>query len=158
MDLLSRVADIASIIGLAASGLASFFASSAAKAAREAKREVRIGGAAERLRELNQAASELLDYIQAQRFEAAAVRARDLYSGIGSARQRWIRFLDSDAAAALDDAQARVGKISKALAMADAPPAGAAREKLVNYCLAAIQLLSKESNRILARVEQESEK
>jgi|HubBroStandDraft_3_1064219.scaffolds.fasta_scaffold2601568_1 hypothetical protein len=61
---------------------------SARNVATEARRAVRSTNAAEALKDLNQSASELLDFIQNDRAQAAAIRARDLFSQIGAGRMR----------------------------------------------------------------------
>ena len=128
---------------------------SARNAATEAKRLVRTTNAAEALKELNQSASELLDFIQNDRQQAAAVRARDLFSQIGAGRMRWRRFLDDDEA--LDTAQEKVGKISLGLTASDEQSEPEVKKKMLTYCHAIIKVLSDESSKIIANIEQAEE-
>lgn len=128
---------------------------SARNAATEARRLVRTTNAAEALKELNQSASELLDFIQNDRQQAAAIRARDLFSQIGAGRMRWRRFLDDDKE--LGAAQEKVRKISLGLTANNEQAEPEVKQKLLTYCHAIIKVLSDESSKIIANVEQTEE-
>ncbi len=105
------------------------------------------------MKDLNHSASELLAFIQADSYQAAGVRARDLFSQIRSARGRWERFLAPEALNNLDEAQARVKKISKSLMSADATVSEDAKRKLMDYGHFVIGILSDESSKIVAVIE-----
>jgi len=150
------VTGIASISGAFLSWKAWKAGISARDAAREAKRAVRSANAAEALKELNQSASELLDFIQNDRMQAAAIRARDLFSQVGASRMRWRRFLEDDDA--LGTAQERVRKISLGLTANDGQIEQEVKQKLLTYCHATIKILSDESSKIIANIEQLEEK
>lgn len=147
---------LASIVGAILSWKAWKAAISARDAARDAKRSVRTANAAEALNALNQAASELLDFIQNDRSQAAALRARDLFSQVGTSRMRWQRFVDDDKA--LGTARTKVGKISSALATDVGLVAPEVKEKMVTYCHDIIKVLSDESSKIIAKIEQAEER
>ncbi|SRR5579862_8177958 len=144
------VAGVASIAGAFLSWQAWRASISARDAAREAKRAVRIANASEALRELNQSALELLDFIQNDRWQAASVRARDLFTQIGAAQMRWQRFLDDNA---LETAQGKVRQISIGLTDANELESEV-KQKMVTYCHAIVKVLTGKSNRILAGIEQ----
>jgi hypothetical protein len=126
------VTGLASIAGAILSWKAWRTAISARTAAREAKRAVRSSNAAEELRELNRLASELLDFIQNDRLQPAAVRARDLFSQVSTARMRWQRFLDDDDA--LEGAQDKARKISLGIVGIDGQTGPEVKQKLLTYC------------------------
>ena len=67
----------------------------AEQVATEAREAVRRGNAAYELRPLASLASELLACVQNGQGEAAAVRGRDLLSGINQARMRWRTYFPS---------------------------------------------------------------
>jgi hypothetical protein len=146
---------IASIAGAILSWRAWKAAILARDAAREARRAVRSTNAAEALRELNQSASELLDFIQNDRLQAAAIRARDLFSQVGSSRMRWRRFLSDDET--LGTAQEKVRKVSLGLTAVDGQVEFEVKQKLLTYCHAIIKVLSDESSKIIANIEQTEE-
>jgi hypothetical protein len=129
---------------------------SARNVATEARRAVRSTNAAEALKDLNQSASELLDFIQNDRAQAAAVRARDLFSQIGAGRMRWRRFLDNDEA--LGTAQEKVRKVSLGLTADNGQAEPEVKQKLLTYCHSIIKALSDESSKIIANIEQAEEK
>jgi hypothetical protein len=145
----------ASIVGAVLSWQAWVAAISARDAARDAKRAVRIGNASEVLKELNQSALELLDFIQNDRWQVASLRARDLFSQVGAAQVRWRRFLDDDKA--LEGTQSRVRKISLGLTVPPEQEDPEVKQKLLAYCHAVIKALSDESSRIISRIEQAEE-
>ena len=151
------VTGVASIAGALLSWLAWQAGKSAHEAAADAKRAVRSANAADALRELNQSASELLDFIQNDRLQAAAVRARDLFSQVGASRIRWQRFLGDDET--LEDAQEKVRKISLGVVAAAGEEVDAdVKQKLLTYCHAVIKTLTNESSRIVANIERSEER
>jgi biopolymer transport protein ExbB/TolQ len=151
------ITGIASILGLGFSIAAWLEAREAASAAKEARKAVRKSNAAEVLKDLNRNASELLAFIQADQYQAAGVRARDLFTQIRTAKSRWERFLAAEAAENLDDAQSKVKKISNALASHEVGPSAGAKQKLMQYAHAVVGILSEESGKIVGRIEAEEE-
>lgn len=151
------VSGAASIIGSILSFFAWRSASSARDAAREARRAAHRTEAADALRELNQHASELLDFIQTDRIQGAGIRARDLFSDIGGAKTRWSRFFDNDGKQSLDAAQERVRKVSLGITAATAPVEPEAKQKLVAYVHTVIGSLSDVLSELVAKLEQEDE-
>lgn len=149
------VAGIASIAGAFLSWQAWQAGKSAQRAAIEARRAVRTANAAEELKGLNQSASELLDFIQNDRLQAAALRARDLFSQVGASRIRWRRFLSNEEA--LGTAQERVRKISLGLTAGEGQMEPDVKQKLLSYCHATIKILSDESSSTIANIEQSEE-
>lgn len=155
---------IASIVGLGFS-IAAWYearnakreAQNAVSAAQEARKAVRKGGVAEVLKELNHNASELVSFVQNDQFQAASVRARDLFSQIGAARQRWERFLSEGGSANLNEAQAKVKKISNALMRHEGGVPPEAKGKLLDYSHVVVAILIDESSRIVAAIEMEEE-
>jgi hypothetical protein len=151
------ISGIASLLGLVFSVAAWRGALRAVSAAQEARRAVRKGNAAEVLKDLNRDASELLTFIQTGQYQAAGLRARDLFVQIRSARGRGERFLTQEGLNNLDDAQARVKKISNSLVPSEADVSEAAKKKLTEYSHFVVGILSDESSKIVAIIEAEEE-
>ncbi|MGB8917922.1 MAG: hypothetical protein WCC89_13775 [Candidatus Sulfotelmatobacter sp.] len=153
MLVFSIITGIASLLGLGFSIAAWLEARKAVVAAHEARRAIRKSNAAEVLKDLNRDASELLAFIQAGQYQAAGVRARDLFTQIRTARGRWERFLAQNGVSNLDDAQARVKKISSSLMSPEGNIPEEARKKLMEYGHFVVGILSDESSRIVAMIE-----
>jgi len=151
------IAGIASILGLGFSIAAWREARRAVSAAQQARKAVRKSSAAEMLKDLNRDATELLAFIQSGQYQAAGVRARDLFSQIRSAKGRWERFLAEEGAGNLDDAQARVKKISKFLVSSEVNVSGDAQKKLMEYAHFVVGILADQSSKIVAVIEAEEE-
>jgi len=150
-------AGIASILGLGFSFAAWREARKAVSAAQEARKAVRKGNAAEALKDLNRDASQLLAFIQTGQYQAASVRAGDLFAQIRAVKGRWERFLSPEAGDNLDEAQARVKKISNSLSSPEANVPEEARKKLMEYGHFVVGILSDESSKIIAVIEAEEE-
>jgi hypothetical protein len=104
MDTLSLVGNLASIIGVGASGWSVFAATGARKAAREAKNAVHAQSAADEFKVLLRLAGEYNIYVRAFKVGEIAVRGRDLMSGMVHARGRWVEHMTTDHADYLDKA------------------------------------------------------
>jgi hypothetical protein len=151
------ITGIASILGLGFSIAAWLEAREAASEAKQARKAVRRSSAAEMLTELNHNASELLAFIQSDQFQAASVRARDLFGQIRSARRRWERFFTAEAGANLDNAQSKVKEISNSLMRKGLVVPPRAKWRLMEYGHLVIGILSDESSKIVATIEAEEE-
>jgi hypothetical protein len=79
-EVLTLLANIASILGLFASLAAWSAASKAKQAARQARRAVRLADATEKLNNLGAGATELLGLVESDNAAAATLRGRDLTS------------------------------------------------------------------------------
>jgi hypothetical protein len=157
MFLFDIIAGIASILGLGFSIAAWRGALRAEAAAQQARKAVRKSNAAEALKDLNRDASELLGFIQSGQYQAAGVRARDLFMEIRAARSRWGRFLAEEAAANLKGAQVKIEKISNSLRSPTPNVPETAQKKLMDYGHGVVAILSEESSKIVAVVEAEEE-
>ena len=151
------ITGIASILGLGFSIAAWHEAQRAASAAQEARKAVRKSNAADVLKDLNRDAAELLAFIQSSQYQAAGVRARDLFSQIRSAKGRWERFLAQEGPGNLDEAQARVKKISNFLVSPDVNVSEDAKKKLMEYGHVVVGILADQSSKIVAMIEVEEE-
>jgi hypothetical protein len=157
MFLFNIIAGIASLLGLGFSIAAWRGALRAESAAQQARKAVRKSNAAEVLRDLNRDASELLGFIQSGQYQAAGVRARDLFTQIRAARSRWERFLAAEAASNLRGAQVKIEKISNSLRSASPDVPEVAQKKLMEYGHGVVAILSEESSKIIAVIEAEEE-
>ena len=153
-------AGIAGIAGLVVSAAGLWFsvkawrqATAAEQAAKEAREAVRRGNAAEDLGLLASLASELLACVQNEQTEAAALRGRDLVSGINQARKRWSAYFPSpEVERRLDKVGRTVEKISIALTKkGDITPAE--RERLLNFCHEALRILRGEAGGMASQIE-----
>jgi hypothetical protein len=153
MFLFNIVAGIASLLGLGFSIAAWRGALRAESAAQQARKAVRKGNAAGVLKDLNRDASELLGLIQSGQYQAAGVRARDLFAQIRAARSRWERFLAEEAASNLKGAQVKIEKISNSLRSVTPDVPEAAQKKLMEYSHRVVAILSEESSKIVAVIE-----
>ena len=153
--------DIASIAGLFITLAGLWYsvkawrqAKAAEMAAHGAREAVRRGNAAEELRLLASLASELLASVQNEQVEAAALRGRDLVSGINQARMRWRDYFPSpEVEQSLEEIGKEVEKISKALTIRKGEVNPTERERLLSFCHKALRILSGEAGRMAGHVE-----
>ena len=153
--------DIAGIAGLFVSTAGLWFsvkawrrAAAAEQAARDAREAVRRGNAAEDLGLLASRANELLACVQNEQIEAAALRGRDLVSGIHQARVRWSAYFPSpEVEQRLDEIGRDVEKISKALTIRKGEITPAERDRLLNFCHKALRILSVEAGKMASHIE-----
>ena len=155
------IAGIASLSGLLVGILGLVFsvkawkkATAAEQAAKEAREAVRRGNAAEELQLLVGLAKELLSCVQNEQAQAAAVRSRDLVSGINQARMRWRTcFPSADVGQSLEEIGKEVEQISKVLSNRKGDINPTEREKLLNFCHKALRILSGEAGRMAGHIE-----
>jgi hypothetical protein len=153
--------DIASVAGLfvAIAGLwysvkAWRGASAAEKAAEGAREAVRRGNAADELYFLAILARELLASVQNEQLAEAALRCRDLVSGVNQARTRWRScFPSPEVDQSLEEIGREVEKISKALTLRKGEITPPERERLLNFCHNTLRILSGEAGRMAEHVE-----
>jgi hypothetical protein len=152
--------DIAGIAGLFVSTAGLWFsvkawrrASAAEQAAKDAREAVRRGNAAEELKLLASLAGELLACVQNEQVEAAALRGRDLVSGISQVRMRWrTYFPEPEVEQRLGEIGRGVEKISSTLVRkGEITPAE--RDKLLKFCNKALRILGEEAGRMASHVE-----
>jgi hypothetical protein len=152
--------DIAGIAGLFVSTAGLWFsvkawrrAAAAEQAAKDAREAVRRGNAAEEFGLLASLASELLACVQSEQVEAAALRGRDLVSGINQARMRWrTYFLEPEVEQRLGEIGKDVEKISNTLVRkGEITPAE--RDRLLKFCHKAPRILGEEAGRMASHVE-----
>jgi hypothetical protein len=157
MIVFTIVTGIASMLGLAFSIAAWRGALKAVSAAQDARRAVRKSNAAEVLKDLNREASELLEFVRSNQYQAAGVRARDLFAQIRAAKGRWGRFLAQGGVGNLDEAQKRAKKISDSLLSVELNVTEQVKKKLMEYGHFIVGVLSDESGKIVAMIEAEEE-
>ena len=115
---------------------------------------MRRGNAAEELGLLASLASELLACVQNEQVQAAALRGRNLVSGINQARIRWSTYFPSpEVEQRLDDIGRDVEKVSKALTIRKGEITPAERDRLLNFCHKALRILSGEAGRMASHIE-----
>lgn len=157
-EILNSYVSIAGLVvgtaGLVFTILAWRRASSAEKAATEARDSVRHGNAAEDLRELAEQARELLSGVQQGQAEAALLRCRDLFQGINRARRRWERYFSSpDVPHDLEAAAGKVERVSNVLSVPGFLATPEVVSKLLKLCHEILRILSRESGSMLKGVE-----
>src|SRR5262249_49400163 len=96
--------NIASILGFFVSIAAWWNADAAKRAARDARKAVRLANAAEVFNELSIRATELISFVEAEDSSAAKLRGRDLVSALVRARVRYERFMSQDSKTAMAEA------------------------------------------------------
>lgn len=156
-ELLSLIANFASIAGLVASIAAWFAASRARRAAAAAKNAVRHLEVAERLTHLGTRATELLALVEGNDSVGASLRGRDLTSELVRARLRWERFLSIESKTVLAKAVAQVQDISLQLATKGIPDTTQGKQRLLRFCHSVNESLNAESGRMLAEIESKEE-
>jgi len=126
----------------------------AEKAAQGAREAVRRGNAAEELRLLANLAGELLTSVRNEQVEAAALRGRDLVSGINQARMRWRAYFPSpEVEQRLEEIGRDVEKISKALSIRKGEITAPERKRVLKFCHNALRILSGEAGRMASHIE-----
>jgi hypothetical protein len=152
--------DIAGIAGLFVSTAGLWFsvkawrrAAAAEKAAKDAREAVRRGNAAEDLGLLAILARELLACVQNEQVEAAALRGRDLVSGINQARMRWRTYFPApEVEHRLEEIGKDVERISNTLIRrGEVTPTE--RDRLLKFCHKTLRILSGEAGRMASHVE-----
>ena len=133
MSTLDIVGAVASIAGLLVAIWTLKVARGARRAAQEAREAVRLSTAAEEFAALNRMASEFLGYVENSQPQAAALSARDLLTGILTAKERWRRFLTNDRVTKLEEASLQVGVISRSLMAKDEPPTATEKQRLLRF-------------------------
>jgi|GEM_PF-5759499 hypothetical protein len=151
--MLDTIGSIASIIGLLLTVWAVVEASGARKAAQQAREAVRLGSAADEFRQLDRLASEFLGYVENSQTEAAALRARDLVTGILAAKERWRRFLTNERVAKLEEASIQVGVISRSLLARKNRPTGAEQMRLLKFSHEIIRIIAEETGTMISESE-----
>lgn len=149
--------NVASVIGLGVSALALRAATNAAKAARQARSEVRRANASEVWEQMREAANQLRASVENNQVQEAIVRSRDLISVLSRARLRWERFMLGETRERIDETRAQIHVISRSLSVGGAPTTSKEKTRLLNYCNNIVIVLSEESGRIIAAVEREQE-
>jgi len=153
--------DIAGIAGLFVSTAGLWFsvkawrrAAAAEQAAKDAREAVRRGNAAEELKLLASLASELLACVQNQQVEAAALRGRDLVSGIHQARVRWSSYFPSpEVESRLEEIGRDVEKVSSTLTIRKGEITPTDRDRLLKFCHKTLRILSEEAGRMASHME-----
>jgi hypothetical protein len=153
--------DIAGIAGLFVSTAGLWFsvkawrrAAAAEQAAKDAREAVRRGNAAEDLALLASLANELLACVQNEQIEAAALRGRDLVSGMNQTRKRWSTYFPSpEVDSRLEEIGRYVEKISKTLTIRKGQIAPTERDRLLDSCHKALRILSGEAGRMASHME-----
>jgi len=126
----------------------------AERAAEGAREAVRRGNAAEELKLLASLASELLASVQNEQVESAAMRGRDLVSGISQARLRWRSYFPSpEVEQRLEQIGNEVEKISNALSIRKGQITSSERERLLKFCHNALRILSGEAGRMASHID-----
>jgi hypothetical protein len=152
--------DIGGIAGLFVSTAGLWFsvkawrrAKAAEQAAKDAREAVRRGNAAEELKLPASLASELLACVQNEQVEAAALRGRDLVSGINQARMRWRTYFPApEVEQRLEEIGKDVERISNTLTrIGEVTPTE--RDRLLKFCHKALRILSGEAGRMASQVE-----
>jgi hypothetical protein len=153
VDTLTIVADVASLVGLGVSVLTLFVARSAQAAAREARDAVRLTSANDEFRALARMTGECLSYAENKQIEAAAVRARDVLTGMTAARQRWKTFISAEGLQRLDEMTAQVVVVSQSLGVSrNGEPLNL--KKLLKVGNEVLTVLSDEAGKLSSRIDE----
>lgn len=153
MDTLSIYADVASIAGMLISVLTLIVAKSAQTAAQEARDAVRLTSANDEFRALARMTGECLSYAENKQIEAAAVRARDVLTGMIAARQRWKSFITTEGLQRLDEMAAQVVVVSQSLGVSrSGEPLNL--KKLLKIGNEVLTVLSDEAGKLSSRIEE----
>jgi hypothetical protein len=152
--------DIAGIAGLFVSTAGLWFsvkawrrAAAAEQAAKDAREAVRRGNAAEELKLLASLASEHLACVQNEQVQAAALRGRDLVSGINQARMRWRTYFPTpEVEQRLEEIGKDVERISNTLIRrGEVTPTE--RDRLLKFCHKTFGILGGEAGRMASHME-----
>ncbi len=150
-SLLSALGVVASVTGIVGFGftIAAWRQAKGAKeAAKAARNAVRKGSATEDVQQLLASADELIACVQNGQIDIARLKARELISGLGMARQRWQEFFATESQERLESTAREASKVSRALS---ATPQEIAQRQdvLIQSCHKLAQDLSDEVGRML---------
>ena len=151
------IAGIASIIGVFLTIWSVAAATTAAKAAREAKAEVRKGNAAEEFRRLQFLGAEFLGFLEAGQVDSALVRSRDLTSAMRNASRRWRALISDQDVKTYEESVLQIGVIAQSLAARGAPGNAKEKERLLGICHAVLGVISTVAGAVTARMESQGE-
>jgi type II secretory pathway pseudopilin PulG len=147
------VAGWASILGFLLTILTLWAARSAAKAAKEARAEVRSGNAVEEFRHLQNLGGEFLSFLENNQIEAALVRSRDLMSAMRHASRRWSNLIPEAEGRSYGESAAQISVIATTLAARGAPENPREKQKLLRICHDVLQTISVVAGTVTAHME-----
>ena len=151
------IAGWASIAGLGLTIWAIVAATGAAKAARQARAEVRKSNAADEFKHLQYLGGELLSFLEQGQVDAALVRSRDLTTAMRNAARRWQSLITAADARRYEESALQVSVIARMLASHGAPDVPREKQKMLAICHEVLSVISAVSGSVTARIETQGE-
>lgn len=147
------IAGAASILGLLITIFTFAAAKSAARAAREAKAEVRKNSATEDFQHLQRLGDDFLGMIEGGQTEAALVRSKDLMAAMRIASRRWKPLISDENGRKYEESALQVGVVARALATNGAPESAKDKQKLLTVCHEVLSTISTVAGSVIAVIE-----